>query len=868
MGRLVLRGFAQRKLRALLTGIAIALGVALMAGTYILTDTINHSFANIFGTAFKNESVVVSQSEKLGRGSASEVSPIDEETVEQVRKVPGVAVASGAVFSEATFLTTSRKRLAGGGAPSFVSGEQPQRFNSFTTAQGHFPKGPGEVALDESTAERHKLKLGDKILIAGATPAQSYTIVGITKYAGSQSFGGAGVATLTMPQAQHVIGEPGHFDSISVAAKPGVSASQLRNRVRAALPSSLTVRTGAQEAGHQTKELEHELGFLRTFLLVFAYVALVVGAFIIFNTFSITVAQRTREFGLLRTLGASRTQIMRSVVLEGLLLGVLGAVAGLFIGLALAPALDQLFKAFGADLPDSGTILESRTVIVSLLVGIVVTVLAGFFPALRATRVPPIAAMREGVSIPPRPIPSRRRLIGRFVAGLIVIVFVVPAVFHSHTILPILLAVWVVRGLVLVSRVRRAGKPRNYRVIPALGRTIGLIVSWRGITGRLARENSVRQPGRTLVTALALTVGLGLVAFISVLAAGTKATIDHAVDKSFAGNLIVENGNGTEGGGIPAAIAPAVRKVEGVGSVTAVAFSEGRVRNLAEAKHPVIAEKASVTAIEPQSFSALYQPEWQQGNLATLRSLSSSETVVSKEFAEKNKLKVGQSLSVLTPTGQKVTLQIKGIVKETVGLLTDLTIPRTLASEAFGQREDGVDFVAYASGADVHNTRAGVKALLSGSYPQTKSQTAAEFKEEQSKNVNQFLLLVYVLLALSVIVSLFGIVNTLILSIYERTHELGMMRAIGTSRRQIRQMIRYESVITGLIGGVFGIVIGLVGSILVVTLALSGSGYVMAIPVGTLIALLVISGIAGLLAAQLPARRAAKLDVLRAVSSE
>lgn len=867
MGRLILRGFAQRKLRALLTGIAIALGVALMAGTYILTDTINHSFAGIFGTAYERESVVISQSEKLGRGSAAETSPIDEATLAQVQKVPGVAVAAGDVFSEATFLTTSRKRLAGGAAPSFVSGEKPARFNSFSAAQGHFPKGPSEVALDEATAERHKLKLGDQILIAGATPAQRYTIVGITKFAGSQSFGGAGVATLTMPQAQHVIGEPGHYDSITVAAKPGVSAGELRKRIRAALPPSLTVRTGAQEADHQTAELEHELSFLRTFLLVFAYVALVVGAFIIFNTFSITVAQRTREFGLLRTLGCSRVQIMRSVVIEGLLLGVLGAVAGLFIGLALAPALDQLFKAFGADLPDSGTVLEARTVIVSLAVGIVVTVLAGFFPALRATRVPPIAAMREGVSIPPRPLPSRGRLIARFALTLVAVLVVSKAI-GGHTVLPILLAIWALRGLMLVSRVRRAGKPRNYRIVPALGRAIGLLVSWRGITGRLARENSIRQPGRTLVTALALTVGLGLVAFISVLAAGTKATINHAVDKSFAGNLIVENSSGSENAGIPAAVAPAVREVHGVGTVTAVAFSQGRVRDLAEAKHPVIAEKASVTAIEPESFSTLYHPEWQQGSLATLRSLTSGETVLSKEFAEKNELKVGQSLAVLTPTGQTVTLQVKGIVKEAVGLLTDLTIPRTLASEAFGQREDGVAFVAYASGADAHSTRLAVKGLLKSSYPQTKSRTAAEFKKEASNNVNQALLLVYVLLALSVIVSLFGIVNTLILSIYERTHELGMMRAIGTSRRQIRQMIRYESVITSLIGGVFGLVIGLVGAILVVTLALSGSGYVMSIPVGTLLALLVISAIAGLLAAQLPARRAARLDVLNAVARE
>ena len=267
------------------------------------------------------------------------------------------------------------------------------------------------MAIDQASAKRNHLRLGQQIVIAGRLPARRYTIAGIAKFAGSESFGGTTVALLIPSQAQYVAGEPGAYGSINVAASAGIAPEELAARVRAALPATLKVRTGAEEAANQTSELEEELGFLRTFLLIFAYVALVVGAFIIFNTISITVAQRTREFGLLRTLGASRGQIMRAVVEEGLLLGVVGAVIGLFGGIALAPALDGLFRAFGADLPDNGTVLEARTVIVSLGVGILVTVLAGLFPALRATRVPPIAAMREGVQIPPRPLPTRRTLI-------------------------------------------------------------------------------------------------------------------------------------------------------------------------------------------------------------------------------------------------------------------------------------------------------------------------------------------------------------------------------------------------------------------------------------------------------------------------
>jgi putative ABC transport system permease protein len=862
---LVLRGFVQRKLRVLLTAIAIALGVALMAGTYILTDTINHAFAEVFGTAYANKAVVVTEKETLG---GSQVSVLSEATLARVRAVPGVAAASGAISSRAALLTTGGKRLTSGGAFGLVDAVQPPRFEAFTAAHGHLPRAAGQAAIDQATAQREHLRLGQQIVIAGRSPARRYTIAGIAKFAGSESFGGTSVVLVVPRQAQYVAGEPGRYDSINVAAGSGVSPQELAARVRAALPRTLTVRTGAQEAADQTSELEEKLGFLRTFLLIFAYVALVVGAFIIFNTCSITVAQRTREFGLLRTLGASRGQIMRAVIEEGLLLGVVGAVIGLLGGIGLAPALDGLFKAFGADLPDNGTVLEARTVIVSLSVGIVVTVLAGFFPALRATRVPPIAAMREGVQIPPRPLPTRRTLIVRFVIGLVVI-FALGALSGGHVVLPALLIAWCLRAARLWARLRREGErpPRHYRVVPALAGAIGWLVSWRGITARLARENSVRQPGRTLVTALALTVGLGLVAFISVLAAGTKATIDSAVSRSFAGNLIVQNTQSE--GGLPAAVAPAIRTIHGVGAVTAIAFTKGRVRDPSQPGAPVIDEQSPLTAIEPESFGRMYKIEWEHGSAASLAALGRGGTILTKKFASAHHLRVGQRLLVLTPSRHAVTLTVAGVVKEEVlGLMQNLTISRSLARSAFGQREDGVDFIAYAPGANGAEVRRGIDALLRRNFPQTHSQTAAQYTQEESNKVNKFLLLVYVLLALSVIVSLFGIVNTLILSIYERTRELGMMRAIGTSRRQIRQLIRYESLITAMIGAVLGLVIGVVGAILVTTLALSGSGYKLSIPVGTLVVLLILAALAGLLAAQAPARRAARLDVLSALASE
>ena len=854
---LVLRGFMQRKLRVLLTGIAIALGVALMAGTYVLTDTINQSFASIFQTANKHHDAVITPSQPLGRNTGTETSPITDALLAEVRATPGVKQAAGSIFTPGAFLTTHRKRLSGGHAPEFIGSEVPAPFNSFKPVQGRFPVSAEEVAIDQATAQRSNLKLGDQMIVAGSAPARTYTIVGILRFGGGESFGGASAAILTPAEAQRVVGEQGRFDQIDVAAAPGVTPTEVRDKLRALLPATVQARTGSEEAKHETAELEKNLSFLRTFLLVFAYIALVVGAFIIFNTFSITVAQRTREFGLLRTLGGSRAQVMRSVVYEGLMLGVVGAVLGLLGGIALAPGLNQLFKAFGADLPNNGSVIETRTIVVSLVVGIVVTVAAGLLPALRATRVPPLAAMREGVEVP-RSLPSRRALIIRFCVVLAVLILVRLTLGGGSAL--VLLIVVVARGIRLRNRLRRGDAQPPYRLTRALAGAVGTLVRWRGITGRLAQENSVRQPGRTLATAAALTVGLALVALVAVLAAGFKATINSAVDRSFAGNLIVENSQSGNEAAIPARLAPALRRVPGVASVTPIAFTKGRLRTSKD--------NESITAIEPESFSHVYRLEWTHGSNATLLGLGETGVIVKKEFASSHHLAIGQRIEVLAPTGRYANLTVEGVARDNARLLGDLTITLALARSHFGQREDAVDFVSYQPGVSNSQIQPAVNRLLASEFPQARSRTAAQFKQDQAGQITNLLTLIYVLLALSVIVSLFGIVNTLILSIYERTRELGMMRAIGASRTQVRQMIRYESVITALIGGVFGLVIGVVGAVLISTLAFSGSEYVQAYPVGTLVILLFVAALAGLLAAQLPARRAARLDMLQALASE
>ena len=459
-------------------------------------------------------------------------------------------------------------------------------------------------------------------------------------------------------------------------------------------------------------------------------------------------------------------------------------------------------------------------------------------------------------------IPPRRPIThGRYAVPILlalVAIRLVVSIVQGEGLLTI--AVVVALGFILMYvRLRQRARGRRYRVVPALARVVGVLVSWRGITGRLARENSIRQPGRTMVTAAALTVGLALVTFVAVLADGTKATIDQAVSRSFAGDLIVENSQVGNQQGIPTLIAPALRRVPGVASVTPIAFTVGRLRGSSS--------NASVTAIDPSTFGQVYRIEWQHGSNATLGELEGGGAILTKSYADSHHLKIGQRMSVLTPADRYVRLTVRGIATDKARLLGNITIALALARTAFAQREDALDFVSYAPGASNAQVQPAVDRLLAANFPQARSRTAAQFKQDQANQINTLLTLIYVLLALSVIVSLFGIVNTLILSIYERTRELGMMRAIGTSRRQVRQMIRYESLITALIGGVFGLVIGVVGAV-IAAIALSGSGFVLSIPFGTLVILLFVAALAGLVAAQAPARRAARLDLLQALVSE
>jgi putative ABC transport system permease protein len=848
MRRVALRGLRARPLRTALTALAVVLGVAMIAGTYIFTDTINRSFTEVFAQANTGTDVAITP-RKVDKDFSTDPPPLDERLVRRVRAVDGVASASGAVFGAASIRKPDGDPVGRG---SFVSSLQPAPFEQFRFVTGRAPRTSSEIGLDEKTFEGQGFKLGDSVKIVGDAGARRFELVGAARFGDVSSVAGYPVAIATLPTAQALAGRSGKLDTISAAGRAGVTPGQLRERVRVALRGEpATVRTGTEDAAKRAADLEKSFSFFRTALLVFGGIALFVGAFVIYNTFSITVAQRTRELALLRMLGATRRQVLRSVVLEAAVIGLIASLLGLLGGLLLVPGLRALFKAIGADLPATASVIATRTIVVSLLVGVVVTVIASLVPALRATRIAPIAALREGLTGTARA--GRGRLV---VAGLLclggagVVAYGLFGGASGSGAAATLGAgsVAIFLGVALFS--------------PQLVRPIAAIVGaplqrLGGVSGRLARENATRNPARTAVTAAALMVGVALVVFVSIFAAGLQGSIDRAVDRAFAGDLTV---GAKSFGQTPPALAAAVRRVPGVGSVSSVRFSEAKIAGKRGT--------TSVAGIDPATLARTYTLRWKDGSDATLARLGRDGILADVGFSKK--ARIGQRVTLLTPAGKRVTYAIRGLLDEgsDFGLLGGgLVVPNGRLAADFNAKQDSFVFLRFAPGADPVRTRRAIDRTLAASFPDARTRDREQVKQQQAGQINQLLYLIYALLALSVIVSLFGIVNTLALSIFERTRELGLLRAVGMSRRQVKRIVRLEAVITSLIGALLGLVLGVLFA-LAISRPLEAEGFTLTFPIATLLALMAGAALAGMLASLWPARRAARLDVLRALAYE
>jgi putative ABC transport system permease protein len=837
-----------RKLRALTTTFAVVLGIAFVAGSYVLTDTILAAFDEIFEESLSGTSVVVTAKNPVEQENG-EVPTIRASLLPRIKATPGVELAAGAIFTPGAFFDSEGEKIGNKFAPKFISSTLPGKLESLNYVDGRPPSGPTEASIDKAAAESAGLELGEEIGLVGQGKLRRFELVGLTQL-GSASFGGASIAQVTLPVAQALTHKAGGFDQISVAADEGVSAATLKRRIAAEMPPDVRVETAQENADRSSEQIHDNLGFLQTFLLIFGFIAVFVGSFLIFNTFSITVAQRISEFGMLRTLGASRRQILATVLIEAVVIGLIGALLGIAGGLLVALGLNALFEAFGIDLPTTGLVLESRTVVVSLLVGVLVTFVAAFMPALRSTRVPPIAALHAF-----SPPPSRRR------RRIVVVLSALIAAIGLFMVISGL-----TKGGDAGSRAALIGGGGLLVVIgasfytPKVVPPISTVAGWpleklRGLTGRLARENAQRNPSRTAITAAALMIGVALVAFVTVFAAGLKSTVAQVVDENFAGGLVIQNSDGFSP--IPAGAARAAAKVPGVESVQTIRSSKAKL---------VGAGSAQVTAPTPGIENAV-NIDWRAGGPGALRRLGDDEAIVSDDFAESHGLEVGDSFRLLTQTDRRPSFRVAGEFESKLGVLGDVLVTQPALARQFGQRQDQSDYVVVEAGANPDTVQAILTRGVELAFPIAEVLNQGELKESREDQIGQVVNLFYGLLLLAIVISLFGIANTLTLSIHERTRELGMLRAIGMSRRQVRTMVRYESVITALIGALLGLVLGVVFAALIAQ-PLKSEGFDLSFPIGSLVALLIVAAIFGVLAAILPARRAARLDVLESLQYE
>jgi putative ABC transport system permease protein len=849
-----LKGLLGRKLRALLTAISIVLGVAMISGTYVLTDTIKAAFGTVFNQVYKNTDAVITGKSAIGGNANQGVTPpsLPESLLQRVRGLPGVSEAEGGISDEAKLVGRDNKVVTSkGGAPSLAFSVNPkgnQRFNPLVLTTGRWPHGPHEIAIDQKTANTKHFKVGDTIGVLTRGPIQRFRIVGTVRFGGVSSLGGATIAIFDLPTAQRIFNKVGKLDSIGIASRQNVTPDQLVAEVKPLLPPTAQVRTGAQEAKQAAKDTNGFLSFLEYFLLAFGFIALFVGAFVIANTLGITIAQRMRELATLRTLGATRRQVYWSVVLEAFVIGVIASVIGLFFGLGLAKALNALFVSLGIDLPQVGTVFKERTVIVALLVGVGVTLIAAIRPALRATKVEPIAAVREGAVLPR----SRLARFGPYIAiavialsvGLMLVGLFVGGLSTKVRLLSLgigALAVFV--GVAMLAPT----------LVPPIARFLGWpAMRWGGAAGRLARGNSIRNPSRTASTASALMIGVTLVTLVSVLAAGIKSTFEDSVNKLFTANYALTSQNGFT----PSSTASekALTGVPGVEVVSGVRAGE------AEA----FGKRITVTAVEP-NVSSVIDLKWKEGSVDTPAHLGQDGAFVAKSYAKDHKLTVGSPITLKTPSGGVLRLKLLGIFDPPKGgsPFGDVTFSTTRFDHEYANPQNLFAFVKTSGGVTDANT-ARLQQVLA-KFPDAKIQTKSQFIKLQESGISFLLKLLYVLLSLSILISLFGIVNTLVLTVFERTREIGMLRAVGMTRRQVRNMIRHESIITALLGAALGIPVGILLA-LMVGKAISYPAFT--IPWVTLVVFVVGAVIAGLFAAIFPARRAGRLNVLEALQYE
>jgi putative ABC transport system permease protein len=846
MLRVTLRGVQGHVLRFLLTIASVTLGVALVAGTFVLTDSINNTFDGIVEQGSKGLDVQVRGAE-TGRSPANQGNqPVRQQLPltlgDTLQSVPGVGRVTPDIQGSAVLVGKDGTAVRNGGAPTLSF---PFRADdpSLRLVQGRAPDGPSEVVLESSTLKLSGLKVGDRTeAVIGGRPRQ-VTIVGEASF--DVGLAGATIVAVDERTAQQAFAPDGKVTSFTVGAGPGTSQQELRDRIAQVLPSSAEAVTRSVVVAESKKGISDALGFINVFLLVFAAISVFVGAFIIDNTFSMLVAQRTRELAMLRALGAERRQVVASVLGEAAIVGLLGGVIGIGVGLGLATLLKEFFGTFGLKISGGLPVLP-HTIAWSLGVGIVVTVLAALLPAVRASRIAPVAAMRDDITTTPRGL-RRRGIIGT--AALVLGIGAVAGALVSPDVawgLFALGAALVVLGVLVAAPLA---------ALPVVRVVTAPFVALSGTVGRIARENVLRMPRRTAATASALLIGLALVATVSVAAQSTKASVADLVDTQLTADYVLNGGQQP----IPPTVSQTVSQLPQVASIAGIGIVP---IDLGGSIGPVTGIAADAAGLQDNVLVTMRS--------GALDALSSGQVLVNDQFAKDHALAVGSPLTASIGTLPGNRLTVGGVFAKSQ-VLNDpaMIIPRPLYERATPAAQQG-DFLIYVKakpGGDVSQLRRTLVDTVKP-YVVVSVQDGSEFTSDQAGQINTLLLLVYALLALSVIIAVLGIINTLALSVFERTREIGLLRAVGLTRGQLRGTVTIEAVATALFGAVLGTVMGL-GLGVALQRGLRDQGLeTLAIPWGTIVVVLIIAAVAGVVAAVLPAIRAVRLDILEAIATE
>ena len=851
MFSLTIKGLWAHRVRYALTGLAVVLGVAFMAGTMVLTDTMEQTFDEVFESANDGTDVIVRRAAAIDGEFTGARDRIDASIIDRVSDVEGVAGAQGAIqgFTQLVLADGEAARSDGFGGSLGANWIDDETLNPFTLATGRAPAAAGEAVIDKGTAEDQGWTLGDGITVLTKAGPSSLTLVGTASYGGLDGLPGASVIATDDATAQALFAEPGQYDNIVVSSEPGVTATDLATRIETAMAADvqgIEVLTGEQDTADQQADLKDDLGFFNSFLMAFAYVALFVGTFIIYNTFSIVVAQRAKDLAMLRAIGARRLQVLGSIVLESVVVGLVAAVVGLAAGLGLSHGLRMLLAGVGLDIPSGPIVVSASTIATAFIVGTSVSVLSAVLPAVRASRVKPMAALRD-VAVDRSGASVRRTVAGLGVTGAGVAAFAAGVIGDESGAMPLLglgtaltLVGVLVLGPVLVG--------------PAFRILGGLAARVSGITGRYAAENARRTPKRAAATASALMIGVALVGFITILASSTNASVTAAVDRSFRADYVVESGSWDQGFAttIEDDLA-AVAEVE--------TFSPVRT-----APVQIDGANKSVTGVDTTVFEELYDLEVTAGSLADVRG---DRIAVRTDDATAQGVGLGDQVPITFADGSTVDAEVTALFDGQLpaggddGWLVGLDTFEAHVADQFDRHL----YVSVSDTTSATDARAAIDEAVTA-WPNAEIQDRAEFKEAITAEIDQMLNLIYGLLALAVVIALIGIANTLALSVHERTRELGLLRAVGMHRRQLRSAVRWESLLIALLGTAIGTVLAVAGAWGIVQ-ALDSEGVTqLAVPAGRMALIAGLAGFAGVLAATGPARRAARLDILGAIASE